>query len=292
MDGYGRHDVLEKTFGINNRPFLNALKKRGFYIAKKSTSNYYQTIQSVSSTLNYDYLPNLIEYQEAPLNLHNKAKKIMANSNLRQSLKKLNYKYATFKSAVDFTDLKDADYYWSHNLDFSEFDLALLKYNSVAGCISEDFFKKFIWSAPANYFISISEYKKSDLHIRTQICADPYFSASSSVSLTKTVIQSSQIALLICWMPIIFYVATKAEYLTGYSDQVQFINKQLLNTVDTIIKYSKKPPVIIITGDHGARLNSNFDSINATNHAEAFANLSAFYFPNQDTTGLYQEIYR
>ena len=126
MDGYGRHDMLDKTFGINNRPFLDALKKRGFYIAEKSTSNYYQTIQSVSSTLNFDYLPNLTEYQEAPSKLHVKAKKIIANSNLRQTLKKINYKYATFKSSVDFTDLKDADYYWSHNLDFSEFDLALL----------------------------------------------------------------------------------------------------------------------------------------------------------------------
>jgi hypothetical protein len=40
-------------------------------------------------------------------------------------------------------------------------------------------------------------------------------------------------------------------YQKGYLNQVQFLNKKLLQAVDTILSESDVPPVIIIQGDHG-----------------------------------------
>jgi phosphoglycerol transferase MdoB-like AlkP superfamily enzyme len=40
-------------------------------------------------------------------------------------------------------------------------------------------------------------------------------------------------------------------YKKGYVNQVQFLNKKLLQAVDTILEKSDVPPIIILQGDHG-----------------------------------------
>ncbi len=57
LDGYAREDVLRELFGFDNRPFLEALRRRGFYIATGARSNYAQTRLSLSSSLSMNYLP-------------------------------------------------------------------------------------------------------------------------------------------------------------------------------------------------------------------------------------------
>jgi hypothetical protein len=56
LDTYARADVLSEVAAFDNRPFLAALEKRGFYVAERSNSNYPVTTLSLSSTLNMDYL--------------------------------------------------------------------------------------------------------------------------------------------------------------------------------------------------------------------------------------------
>src|SRR5690349_2515456 len=59
LDAYGRADVLQEMFGYDNTPFLQALESKGFYVAKCSQSNYGQTMLSLTSSLNFDYLDSL-----------------------------------------------------------------------------------------------------------------------------------------------------------------------------------------------------------------------------------------
>lgn len=56
LDAYGREDVLREKYGFDNRPFLEALEKRGFVVAHQATSNYSQTAPSLASSLNLRYL--------------------------------------------------------------------------------------------------------------------------------------------------------------------------------------------------------------------------------------------
>jgi hypothetical protein len=46
-------------------------------------------------------------------------------------------------------------------------------------------------------------------------------------------------------------------YQKGYLNQAQFLNKKMLQAVDTILAESDVPPVIIIQGDHGPWLQPN-----------------------------------
>jgi hypothetical protein len=59
FDRYQRADYLKKIYGFDNEPFLAELRKRGFYVANQSYSNYQRTAHSVVSSLNFDYLGKL-----------------------------------------------------------------------------------------------------------------------------------------------------------------------------------------------------------------------------------------
>ena len=52
FDGYPNEHTLKELFDYDNSSFLNFLKKRGFYVASKSHSNYALTVPSISSSLN------------------------------------------------------------------------------------------------------------------------------------------------------------------------------------------------------------------------------------------------
>lgn len=61
LDGYTRQDILEERFGFDNSDFLEALEARGFYVAKRSNSNYALTFLSIASSLNYRFMNDIAE---------------------------------------------------------------------------------------------------------------------------------------------------------------------------------------------------------------------------------------
>jgi len=63
MDRYANRAVFAEAYDFDNTPFLNALRARGFAVEDEAFSNYQITAQSLSSTLNADYLDRLIEMQ-------------------------------------------------------------------------------------------------------------------------------------------------------------------------------------------------------------------------------------
>lgn len=59
LDHYGDHVTLERHFGLDNRPFYEALERRGFFVARESFANYPRTAPSLASSLNLGYLEDL-----------------------------------------------------------------------------------------------------------------------------------------------------------------------------------------------------------------------------------------
>lgn len=291
-DAYARADVLKQTFKFNNRPFLNALKLRGFYIAERSTSNYQRTDLSIPSTLNLDYFDGFIDpaFFKTPEKISIKG--LIGNSRLRNILKENDYKYICFSSGIDISEIEDADRYFSHKLDVSEFEIAILNLTPVP-----------------DVFRSVFSQDLYSIHRSTVLY--PFKNIKKAVAIQGP--KFVQIHILSPHTPFVFdrfgnsiqpdypfsfyhnkeVTPSPREYkqhVIGYTEQISFINTRLLQAIDTILKNSDTPPVIILQGDHGSRLNYHSRDINKSNHFEAFANLSTFYFPDQDTAGLYPGI--
>lgn len=107
------------------------------------------------------------------------------------------------------------------------------------------------------------------------------------------------------------YVFTKDGYYTNrtatnlrsganplYLGQLQFANKILLATIDTILKSSKKPPIIILQSDEGPYPKAFRDNLNGFSWKKAtiaemrekIRILNSFYLPGQTSTPLYDNI--
>lgn len=59
FDRYGNGETLRRVYGYDNRPFLDALRARGFAVEEQAYANYQRTAHSVASTLNGAYLDRL-----------------------------------------------------------------------------------------------------------------------------------------------------------------------------------------------------------------------------------------
>ncbi len=63
FDRYGSARSLDLLYGVDDEPFLDGLRDRGFDVLADSHANYQQTILSLGATLNLDYLDEIAAAQ-------------------------------------------------------------------------------------------------------------------------------------------------------------------------------------------------------------------------------------
>ncbi len=83
---------------------------------------------------------------------------------------------------------------------------------------------------------------------------------------------------------------SRPEYQSGYIGQLQYVNKRVIQAVDAILQQSRRPPVIILQGDHGSRMNVDWDSLKNTDLREPFSIFNAYYVPDKTRAALYDTI--
>ena len=76
------------------------------------------------------------------------------------------------------------------------------------------------------------------------------------------------------------------EEKAGYIEQLQFINRATLATIDGILANSESPPIIIIQGDHGPGTLTDHDSLENSCLYERYSILNAYYLPGVDKTSV------
>ncbi|MGB0911195.1 MAG: hypothetical protein ACPGYT_12600, partial [Nitrospirales bacterium] len=111
LDGYGRGDVLKEMYDYDNAPFLQNLEKKGFYIARKSRSNYAQTVLSLSSSLNFQYLDELSKRIGKDSGNRSPLRTLIHENALMPFLKRQGYQTLAFSSGISFTEMRAADRY-------------------------------------------------------------------------------------------------------------------------------------------------------------------------------------
>jgi hypothetical protein len=61
LDEYSGRRALETQFDFDIEPFFEALRSRGLYVADQATANYARTLLSLASSLNLDYIQQLVQ---------------------------------------------------------------------------------------------------------------------------------------------------------------------------------------------------------------------------------------
>jgi hypothetical protein len=116
VDAYSRQDLLQEKLGLDISGFISELKSLGFYIPQCAQSNYDNTLNSLTTTLNMNYLEAIgLQYldDKAKYEPHIQQNQVMAR------FREMGYSTTTFKSLYRMLDLPDSNHYYDYFEDAS-----------------------------------------------------------------------------------------------------------------------------------------------------------------------------
>lgn len=294
LDGYARGDVLAELYGFDNNEFYQYLKKKGFYVAERSCSNYAQTVLSLASSLNLDYLDKLITNLNTESADRSPAYNALRQNQVFKLLKNQGYKIIVIASGYHLTEIKEgADIY----LDFG------YQPNQILNTLWD--------SSPLLLFCSLPEkWSQYYLHRKRILSAFGYLQEVRQLQAPFFIF-----AHILCPHPPFVFDRSggnlnqhaafsfndgsaligdgglgRLQYVQEYKDQLEFINEKLKNAIEAILAQSFLPTVIIIQADHGPGSMLDWASAGNTNLNERMRILNAYYFSDNDYRDLFPEI--
>ncbi len=272
LDSYGRADLLKRAYGFDNSDFINELESRDFFVAKCSQSNYVRTEISLGSSLNMQYLQEWSDIFKRDSAARRVLWDSLKHSAVRYNFESMGYETVNFETGFAWLNLTDADHFMSPpaiSSGMTEFeglflrttlaryaqDLGLVDPDTLLGVGFRDRFK-YIFNSMDDV-AKIGQPTFSYIHV---ISPHPPFVFDPEGNPTY---------------PPDFWNDQRQYppdlYQKGYVNQLQFLNKNMLQAIDTIVANSETPPIIIIQADHGPWLQPK---------DKRFWNLTAIYFPD------------
>lgn len=284
LDAYARNDILLSKFGFDNSNFTGHLKDLGFTIIPCSQSNYQVTMISILSTLSMDYqsdTPADTTLQGWSSDIMIEREKIIHNP-VRTKLEELGYTTVSFEFAYPWSETPDVDYYYKVDLNkkysvLNKFETILL--NSSMGILYSEFSERFAPSGQtepvdfdtfdesAEYYYLVHRNTLDKLDTVAQLKSPKYVYAHLGAPHEPYVLaQDGSFAL-------------EAKHPGDpYINQLIYVNKRITKIIETILRESGTPPIIILESDHG------YDPIDKNSRLK---NLMAVYAPEEIRDQLY-----
>ena len=295
LDGLARYDILLDRFDLDIEPFVNSLEKKGFYVARRATSNYAQTPLSLSSSLNGVYLDGLVDPNSVDLGYLGS---LIRESSVITALKKQGYQTISYASGFDQTENPRADEYRSPYPYVGGFHLMVMSNTPAArfflNPIKDD---------------SYTMTRERTLHIFKTL---PDIPRNASPTFTFAHILAPHPPFVfgrdgedVSPHHVQYYLSDgdvysdhyggaqdpTAGYISLYRNEAKYLLDRVEQTVDQILQRSKTPPVIVIQGDHGSGSRLNVQNIDATDLRERMSIFNAYYLPpDVDHSALYPSI--
>ena len=298
-DAYARSDVLKTVFDYDNSAFITELRNMGFYVADSSHSNYAQTLLSLTSTLNLDFIDKLAFfsfYSEDRSGLIN----LFQNNVLIKTLKQCGYKIIDFKSGYDVAQFDEVDIHYEPGNNLSEFNSTLISYTPLTKIFnlsnSDD--------TTSNSAFQYDQARERILYTLDKLptlsnIEEPCFIMAHIITPHPPFLwdekgnetNPDRMYQLSDGTHFIRDGGTLEEYMNGYKNQIQYISQLLLKTIKEILAVNKdNPPVIILQADHGPGSRLDWRKCENSDLRERFSILNAYYLPDADTSVLYPSI--
>ena len=122
LDGYARADFLADEFDFDNAVMLDFLKERGFYVGERSRANYSITLPALASSLNYEYLDDLLGGDLGDFSDRSFARELIRDSRAVKMLRRAGYSIVSIESAHTEANIADPDVEikkWTHLLSIA-----------------------------------------------------------------------------------------------------------------------------------------------------------------------------
>ncbi len=290
LDSYPREDILKELFQYDNSNFINYLEETGFIVAKNAHSNYPRTALSISSTLDMQYINEILPNTQG-LKFWWLSEPIINHSRVRASLEGIGYQSISIASNWGITNNESA------NLYFKPYPILLSDYENFL-----------ILTTPIKQlytpFQSISPIPSNETHRQYILFNFDTLEKIPNINAPKLVVSH----IIAPHPPFVFmsdgsYVEPSYNFTLetaaglsiedqkrGYINEIEFLNKKLSILIEQILNNSETPPIIILQADHGSGIWVNFYSQKDTCMKERFSIFGAYYLPGKDTGVIPQDI--
>lgn len=272
LDGYARQDVLAGYYGYDNGPFLQALRDRGFQVSTGGSSNYTWTFLSLASTLNMGYVHDLFAGRLGP----NSLDRTLLYDSIRDSetarfLRGQGYEIVHVRSTWGATSVNptaDREIRCEMSVYNSEFVRAVAE-ASWLGAFKTKAGVDLAHCHLAN-FQSLGKLRRAGrpmfVFAHFLLPHHPYLFDRDGQILRNAVVSNQFEFQKRLW-----------ENRDGYRSQLEFLNRKVLETVDSVRRNSVTPPVIVIESDHGPGITNGLSQVQY--YAVRFANFGAYSLP-------------
>ncbi len=283
-DGYPRSDFISQYLGSSNTRFLESLENRGFFVAHCSQSNYTDTRFSLASTLNMTYLDNGTGQSEVVFT-GSTLDSMIRSGVVQQNFADLGYTIVTFESGYKWLRWEGIDIHLDPaierakrvflNIGINDFEYLLLNTTAAKLFLDMPFV---INPTQANKLAEIINNPRASHHDRVLYTLDKLPEIPETIRKPKFVYAH----VIIPHPPFIVDAEgnplqnSPADELSAYADQITYLNRRLLEIVDTLIEKSDPDPVIVIQGDHGATIEYQDLGIDPSNRLGI---LNVYYLP-------------
>jgi hypothetical protein len=272
LDGYARADILAKYYGVDNEPFLDGLRRRGFQVSDRSRSNFYWTFLSLGSALNLDYVQDVLRGQLDPESRdRTELYRILRDNRAAKFLREHGYRFVHLQSTWGGT---------ASNPYADEF------IPCHAGLFGNEYLRAV---ADASWLRALESKASLDVanchlqNLRTLAAQarapgpkfvfahfvpphHPYlFDRKGNVLRRATMSDQFELQKRL-W-----------ENRSAYAGQLAFITRRIGEVVGRLLDESARAPVIILMSDHGPNLRSGMEP--PEQREVRLANLTAMYLP-------------
>tara|TARA_Y100000591_G_scaffold331984_1_gene367698 strand:+ start:6386 stop:7948 length:1563 start_codon:yes stop_codon:yes gene_type:complete len=241
-DMYTSANVLKEFYNFEDDEFNKFLKQNNFYIVEKSHANYSWTNMSLSSSLNMDYLQNLIDLSEKNINIGMETTRLIKDNKLMQILKSFGYEIVNIESGIHSTNtFENADLIIQPAMRDELINelinsSLLLHFDSLFGGIKRN--------RVLNTFEEIINISKNEnpkfVMAHLNVPHGPYVFGKNGerVWFSKMLYENR-------------YLKRGEKEREEYLNQLIFVSKKLREVIDKILQKSSTKPIIVIQGDHG-----------------------------------------
>lgn len=299
-DRYAGARALSEQYKFDNSLFLNALRGKGFYVAENPTTNYPKTFQSLGSSLNMEYLDFLTDQTNGGGSSDESiVTPLIENNKALQFLKDRGYSYVHIGSWWEPTKTNpsaDHTFVPRRREHFGADEFTTGFYNTTV--FSE--LLKLYFKEPSD----VSETPQNNLHRQAALQQFDELKKVPKLKGPKFVF----VHILLPHDPFVFdknctpisrIQRNKNTHQVNYINQLQCVNTMLSEAIDTILKDSKTPPIIILQSDEGPfPMNSPISGAQAWGEAtdtalrEKFPIINAYFLPGKNAvqSGFYDTV--
>jgi hypothetical protein len=254
LDAYSGEKVLQKYYNFNNEDFINGLREKGFFVHDESYSNYANTIPSLGSTFNMEYLDNDTERK--------RAYSMFPESTAVKILDSNGYKIIDFqKHSITF--------------DIPVVDSTLCKKDSNRYTDTR-LMDQLLKYTPLSVLTTIIPPEQD---MDTQLCLFAELPNTQDMFDEPTFVFAHS---FVTHIP--YFYGPNGEAVTPIIDNehylysIKFANKEMIQIIDKLLNV-EDPPIIILASDHGTELlDDRFTDQEII--IMAHQNLYAIYFPD------------